>query len=255
MEWNITGVAIGTIFGEVLAFIVGLAVCWRLLDHSVRPSRNRILEFQAWKRLIALNADIMVRSFALLFAFAYFTSQGAAFGKVTLAANAVLMHFFMIAGYFLDGLATAAEQICGRAVGANYKYGFWRGLKLSGFWNMIMAIVCTIIFISFGPFLIDLMTTSQEVRNEAYAHLYWSAMIPLTGVLAFQMDGVFIGATWSRDMSVFMVLSLILYLLTWQLVKQPMGNHGLWFSLHVFVIARGITLFVRVPGNVRKTFG
>ncbi len=126
MGWQIEGVAIATVIGEVLAFGVGAIVCWKLLNNSVRPSRQHILNRPAWKRLINLNLDIMVRSFALLFVFAIFASQGAAYGEVTLAANAVLMHFFFVAGYFLDGLATAAEQIIGRAVGANYRAGFWR---------------------------------------------------------------------------------------------------------------------------------
>ena len=208
----------------------------------------------AWKRLINLNADIMIRSFALLFAFAYFTAQGAGFGEVTLAANAVLMHFFLISGYFLDGLATAAEQICGRAVGANYRQGFWKGLRLTTFWNVAMAMVCAAVFLLAGPFLIDLMSTSTEVRTEARTYLLWAALIPLSGVIAFQMDGVFIGATWSRDMSIMMLLSLVAYILLWQIVEAPLANHGLWLSLHAFLIFRGITLSLRVSPNVRKTF-
>jgi len=255
LEWQIEGVAIATVIGEVIAFMVGLIVCWKLLDHSVRPSKQRILERSAWKRLVNLNADIMVRSFALLFAFAYFTAQGAGFSEVTLAANAILMHFFLIAGYFLDGLATAAEQICGRAVGANYREGFWRGVRLSSLWNIIMALACSVLFVLTGPWLIDLMSTNTDVRATAHTYLLWAALVPLAGVLAFQMDGVFIGATWSRDMSIMMILSLMLYLLSWQLLKEPMGNHGLWLSLHLFLIIRGITLVFRLRPNVVKTFG
>ena len=68
--------------------------------------------------MMTLNRDIMIRSFALLAAFALFTRQGAQFGTLTLAANAVLMNFFLVGGYFLDGFATAAEQLAGRAIGA-----------------------------------------------------------------------------------------------------------------------------------------
>ena len=99
--WQIEGVAIATVIGEVLAFGIGCIVCWKLLDHSIRPSKQRVMDWTAWKRLINLNFDIMLRSFALLFAFAYFTAQAAKFGEVTLAANAILMHFFLIAGYLL----------------------------------------------------------------------------------------------------------------------------------------------------------
>ena len=254
LEWGIEGVAIATIIGEVLAFIIGIYICWRMLDHSIRPSRTRILNKAAWSRLVNLNADIMLRSFILLFAFAYFTAQGASFGDLTLAANAILMHFFLISGYFLDGLATAAEQIVGRSIGAKYRYGFWRGFKLTLFWSTLMAFICSLAFWLAGPSLIEVMTTIPEVRSEAMIYLAWAAFIPLSGMLAFQMDGVFIGATWSRDMSIMMIVSFVGYLFVWWLVKEPMGNHGLWLALHSFVIFRGITLSARLTPKVRQTF-
>ena len=254
LEWGIQGVAIATIIGEVLAFFVGCYVCWSKLDHAIRPSRARIMDKASWSRLVNLNADIMLRSFTLLFAFAYFTAQGAGFGDLTLAANAILMHFFLISGYFLDGLATAAEQIVGRSIGAKYKQGFWRGFKLTLLWSAIMAFVCSLVFWLAGPSLIALLTTIQEVRQEALIYLAWAAFIPLSGMLAFQMDGVFIGATWSRDMSIMMVVSLIGYLCVWWLVKDNMANHGLWLALHSFVIFRGLTLSTRLMPKVRQTF-
>ena len=254
LEWGIEGVAIATIIGEVLAFIIGIYVCWQTLDHSIRPSRTRIMNKTAWARLVNLNADIMLRSFTLLFAFAYFTAQGAGFGDLTLAANAILMHFFLISGYFLDGLATAAEQIVGRSIGAKYKQGFWRGFKLTLLWSATMATVCSLVFWTAGPSLIALMTTIPEVRQEALIYLVWAAFIPLSGMLAFQLDGVFIGATWSRDMSVMMIVSLIGYLAVWWLVKEPLANHGLWLALHSFVVFRGLTLSARLVPKVRQTF-
>lgn len=254
LEWGIEGVAIATIIGEVLAFFVGLWICWRMLDQSVRPSRTRIMEKSAWSQLVNLNSDIMVRSFTLLFAFAYFTAQGVGFGDVTLAANAILMHFFIISGYFLDGLAAAAEQIVGRAIGAKYKQGFWQGFKLTLLWSGVLAVICSLIFWLVGPSLIALMTTIPEVRQEALIYLVWVVFIPMSAVLAFQMDGVFIGATWSRDMSIMMIISLIGYLAVWWLVKDTLGNHGLWLALHSFVVFRGLTLSARLIPKVRQTF-
>jgi len=254
LGWEITGVAIATIIGELLAFIVGIVICWSLLDRSIRPSKKRVFDKPSWMRLINLNADIMIRSFALLLAFAYFTAQGAAFGEVTLAANAILMHLFLTAGYFLDGLATAAEQIIGKAVGANYKPAFWKGFKLTLFWSCVMALICTIIFWVFGSVIIELLTVNETVRQEAHIYLIWAALIPLTGMLAFQLDGVFIGATWSRDMSIMMIISLALYLISWQVLKAPFGNHGLWLALHLFLSFRAVTLAFRLGPNVKRTF-
>lgn len=117
-----------------------------------------------------------------------------------------------------------------------------------------MALACSLIFWLAGPSLIALLTTIPEVRQEALVYLAWAAFIPISGMLAFQMDGVFIGATWSRDMSIMMIVSLIGYLCVWWLVKDSMANHGLWLALHSFVIFRGLTLSARLMPKVRQTF-
>jgi len=254
MGYGLEGVAAATVVGETVALLIGGLICWRLLDASVRPSRQRVFERAALWRFANLNADIMVRSFVLLFAFAYFTSQSAGFGETTLAANAVLMNFFFLAGYFLDGLATAAEQIVGRAIGANYRPAFWKGVRLTLFWNVAMAVSLALLMYFIGETAIRLITTLEPVRQVAYEFLPYAAWIAITGVLAFQMDGIFIGATWSREMSLMMVLSLIVYLVAWQLL-EPYGNAGLWIALHVFLGVRGITLSARLPVKARQAFG
>ena len=254
LGYGLEGVAAATVVGETVATLVGLAICWRLLDHSVRPSRQRVFDRAALWRFANLNVDIMIRSFVLLFAFAWFTAQSAGLGETTLAANAVLMNFFMISGFFLDGLATAAEQIIGRAVGARYKPAFVTGIRLTMIWNALMAMGLTTLLWVFGDRLIDLITTLEPVRAEAQAYLVFAALTAVTGVLAFQMDGVFIGATWSREMSLMMVLSLVVYLISWHFLK-PLENTGLWIALHIFLGVRGLTLSARLPVKVRQTFG
>lgn len=254
LGWGIFGVAMATVVGEVVACIVGCLVCWRSLDHTTRPSRQRILDRPAWIRLVNLNGDIMLRSFALFFAFAFFTAQGARFGEITLAANAILLHFFLVSGFFLDGLATAAEQIIGRSIGAKYPEGFWRGFKLTLGWSLVMALACSAVFFVGGPSLIKLLTTNLEVRAAASIFLVWAALTPLTGVLAFHLDGVFIGATWSRDMSLMMLVSLVAYLAFWWITRESLANHGLWLSLHVFVLVRGLTLGLRLKPRAAATF-
>lgn len=250
---GIEGVAAATAMSELLAFLLGLLLCYPLLDRSTRPSRQQLLDRTALWRLANLNVDIMLRSFALLFAFAFFTAQGADLGEQTLAANAVLMNFFMIAGYFLDGLAAAAEQLVGRAIGANYRDGFIRSLKLTLSWNIVIAALLALVFWTFGEATITLITTLESVQAEAMEYLLLVALLPLTGVLAFQLDGVFIGATWSRDMSRMMLVSLGAYLIAcWWL--RDFANSGLWLALHVFLLVRGITLSARLPAKIRQTF-
>lgn len=251
--YGLPGVAAATVISELAATILGLIICWRLMDRNSRPSRARIANLEALKRFANLNADIMIRSFVLLSAFAFFTAQGARLGDTQLAANAVLMNFFVISGFFLDGLATAAEQIVGLSIGANYRPGFWRGFWLTLLWNVTLAGMLSHCFWFFGHQLIDLITTVEPVRAAAYDYLIFASLTAITGVLAFQMDGVYIGATWSREMSTMMVLSFIAYLVAWWFLRD-FGNAGLWIALHVFLIMRGITLSIRLPVRAKAAF-
>jgi MATE family multidrug resistance protein len=255
MAWGITGIAIATVIAEIAAVAAALPLCFLMMDRAVRPSRQALLDAAALRRLMSLNGDIMLRSFVLLFAFAFFTAQGTRFGEITLAANAVLMHFFLVGGFFLDGLATAAEQLVGRAIGANYREGFVRSLKLTTLWNVLMAAGLSLVFLLAGGFIVDLVTTLEPVRMEARQYLWLAALTPLTGVIAFQMDGVYIGATWSRDMSRMMLLSFAVYIAAWAVLTPSLGNTGLWLALHVFLLCRGVTLSALVPSRMRRSFG
>ncbi|PCI05863.1 MAG: MATE family efflux transporter [Hyphomicrobiales bacterium] len=254
LGWGIFGVAIATVIGEIVASLAGAFLCYRMLDHSKRPSRNIVLDGGALKRLLGLNFDIVLRNFALIFAFAFFTTQGARFGEVTLAANAILMHFFIMTAYFLDGLALAAEQLSGRAIGAKYRAGFWRAFKLTSAWNGGLAFVLASMLYLGGSTLIDFLTVLDSVRDEAKTYMLWACLTPITGVVAYQLDGVFFGGTWTREISKMMVVSLIIYVLIWWLTRDSMGNHGLWLSLNCFLVIRGILLLIRVGPVANATF-
>jgi Na+-driven multidrug efflux pump len=196
----------------------------------------------------------MIRSFSLLAAFALFTRQGAQFGTVTLAANAVLMNFFLIAGYFLDGFATAAEQLAGRAIGAHAPAPFRQAVRLTLIWGFGLAAVASLILLTAGARLVALVTTSVDVRAVADTYLPWAAFTALSGVLAFQMDGVFIGATWSRDMRNMMLLSFLAFSAALLTLAPAFGNNGLWASLHVFLLVRGVSLLAVLRLRVRTAF-
>jgi Na+-driven multidrug efflux pump len=196
----------------------------------------------AVRAMLALNGDIMIRSFCLLAAFALFARQGAGLGTVTLAANAVLMHLFMISSFFLDGFATAAEQLAGRAVGARARTPFLQAIRLTTVWGFGMALLCAAVFLLAGASLIGIITTATDVQVEALRYLPWAACTALSGVLAFQMDGIFIGATWSRDMRNMMLVSLLSFLVALWLLPPRFGNAGLWAALHIFLLCRGFSL-------------
>ncbi|MEM8749831.1 MAG: MATE family efflux transporter [Pseudomonadota bacterium] len=254
LGWGIEGVAWATVIAEGVAVLFGLALCWLAYARSGRPDWKRVFDGSALLRLFAVNRDIMIRSFCLLFAFAFFTAQGAKFGETQLAANAILMNFFLISGYFLDGFATAAEQLAGKAVGARYRPAFQAAVRLTLIWGFILAGIATAAFFLFGPWLIDTLTTVEDVRTAARTYLPWAALTALAGVVAFQMDGVYIGATWSVEMRNMMLISLAVYLLVCWAIIPVMGNHGLWLALEVFLGMRGITLFYRLRPNADRTF-
>jgi len=254
LGWGIAGVAWGTVIGETATAAVGLALVLVANGRGERLALTAVFDKGRFKRMIALNRDIMIRSFALLFAFAFFTAQGARSGDLVLAANAVLMNFFLVASYFLDGMATAAEQLAGRAVGARWRPAFDRAIRLTLIWSFGLALALSAALWFAGPLLIDLMTTSEEVRAAARVYLVWAAATPLLGALAFQMDGVFIGATWSKDMRNMMLVSLVAYLAIWWLATPVLGNHGLWLALLVFLSVRGVTLAWRCRVRAEKLF-
>ena len=254
LEWGVAGVAWATVTGETVGALTGFVLVNLRFDRQAHPSLKRVFDRPAFVRLMSINRDIMIRSLALLLVFALFVRQGAQFGAVTLAANAILLKFFMVAGYYLDGFANAAEQLAGRAIGANHRPAFDRAVRLNVFWGTGLAALTSVFFLLFGEAVVDLMTTAEAVRAEARRYIPWAAMTALAGVLAFQMDGVFIGATWSRDMRNMMVLSLVLFV-GLELVLVPLiGNHGLWLAFLAFLGARGLFLYLLLGSRADVAF-
>lgn len=254
LGWGVAGVAWGTVCGEVTAMLLGLMLIGSRFISMPKVAWRHIFAAAELRRMLALNGDIMIRSFVLMGAFILLTRQGAQLGTLTLAANAVLLHFFMVSSYCLDGFATAAEQLAGRAVGARYLPALRRAIRLTSLWSFALAGIASVLAVLFGDHLIGLITTAQAVKVEAMAYLPWAAFTALSGVLAFLMDGVFIGATWSRDMRNMMLLSFAAFIAALLLLGHYFGNHGLWASLHIFLIARGLSLLAILPRSVRATF-
>ena len=255
LGYGITGIAWATAMAEVVGAIIGLAVVLRSFRTSNAFPAPGTFEAAKLRALFVLNADILIRTFVLIGAFFVLTRVGAGFGPVTLAANAVLMNFFMISGFWLDGLANAAETVIGRSIGARCRPAFERGVWLTGLWSAALAVMVTMIFLAIGRPLIDFLTTVPEVRAIAYTHLPWAALTAVCGFLAFHMDGVYIGATWSHAMRNRMLMAFAGYCLALAALVPAFGNHGLWASLNVFLVLRGLLLLQRLPGLRDGLFG
>ncbi|VAW12755.1 DNA-damage-inducible protein F [hydrothermal vent metagenome] len=254
LDWGVEGVAWGTFIGQAVATVAGLALVTAIHGRSILVPWAVIFSADGFGRLLSINRDIMVRSAALIFAFGFFTVQGSRQSELILAANAVLMNFLMIAGYFLDGFATAAEQLVGTAIGRRSRAMVQRAVRLTVGWGIGLGGAASLVFLGLGPVFIDMITTSPEVRAAARQYLVWAALTPLAGVLAFEFDGVFIGATWGREMRNMMLVALAIGGVVWWLALPVLGNHGLWLALHAFLLARGLTLMARYPACLARAF-
>ncbi len=234
------GSAAGTLAAELLGALAGLFVVLRMYGDLFSVERKLILDREKILRMFAINRDIFLRNTALLFAFAFFTAQGARGGDIVLAANAILINLILVAAYFLDGFGTAAEQLCGQSLGARDAKGFRAAVRITSLWSFAFAAALAAAVPITGKPFIDFLTTEPQVRAYARDYLLFAALAPVAGALAYELDGVFAGATWTRDMRNLMLVSLAFYITSFYLLR-PLGNAGLWLSLLLFLLARGLT--------------
>jgi multidrug resistance protein, MATE family len=253
LEMGIAGAAIAAVVAEAAGLALGILIARRLVQGRLTVSRKTLLDREKLMRLLSVNRDIMIRTAALISAFLFFAAQGARAGDITLAANSVLNNFLLISGFFLDGLANAAEQLCGQAFGARDKKAFSGATRLVVSWGFGFALAVALVFALFGPALIDIMTANDAVRRAARDDLPFVIVSPLLAVFAFTFDGVYIGAAWARDMRNLMVLSLFIFFTAW-LALRSFGNAGLWGALLFLYAARGGLEALRYPALLKASF-
>ncbi len=249
------GIGYGTLIAEVSSAFVGLAVVWMFVRREGgRPSRQRILDRDRIRRMVLVNGDIMIRTLCLTFGFSWFAAQGAKISDVAVSANAILMQLFFMGSYMIDGFATVSEALVGQSVGAKSRQRYNTAVRISSQWAMVTGFLLSIAILLAGPWSIDVMSVNPDIRTFARAYLWWAALTPILGAACFQLDGIFIGATRTRDMRNMMILSLVIYLATGYALAPAFGNHGLWFALCLFFIVRGFTLYARMPALARDAF-
>lgn len=242
------GIGIGTAIAEWSTCAVALAVVWKVLqgrrgDDGPFLDWPRIADAARIRQSMAANGDILVRTLCLLFAFAWFANAGARFGDVTLAANHILLQLVSFSAFFLDGFAFVAEARVGAAWGARSRERFRRAVRLTSELAIGTAAVLSLAILLLGQPAVSALTSLPLVREAAFAYLPWAGVYVLVSVAAFQLDGVFIGATRTREMRNAGVISLAAFLLAaWPLTKA-WGNHGLWVAFIIYVIARAGALW------------
>ncbi len=253
-DLGIAGAAVAAVIAEAAGLAIGGMIAQRLTSGHPPLSRAHLFERDKLMRMLAVNRDIMIRTASLIAVFLFFTAQGARSGDAILAANAVLNNFLLVSAFFLDGLANAAQQLCGHAYGARSREQFSGAVRLVVFWGFAFALAVAASFALCGPALIDIMTASDDVRRIARDFLLFVIVSPLLSVFAFAFDGVYIGATWARDMRNLMLASLAIFLTAW-FALRGFGNYGLWGALLVHYAARGGLQALAYPVLVKRSFG
>ena len=246
-HWGVEGVAIATFLAEWTGLGLGLWLARFGFMGGLWRNWVQIFDRVRLRRMAVVNGDIMIRSVLLQAAFTSFLFLGARFGDTTLAANQVLLQFMYITAYAMDGFAYAAEALIGQALGAHNRQVFRRSVYLTSFWGVISVVVMTVAFAVWGGWIIDVMATAPDVRMEARQYLPWMVLAPITGVACWMLDGIFIGATRSGDMRNMMLISVLIYVASLWVLLGPFGNHGLWASMIMFFIVRGVTLGWKYP--------
>jgi len=239
---KVAGVALGTLLAQYIGLVMAVYF-WKThfkryfhLDWTKKVLQNKdeILRF------LRVNRDIMLRTLCILSVTTFFTSMGARQGNLTLAANAILIQFFYLFSYFMDGFSNAGEALAGQYHGAHDILNFKKTVHLVFCWATILSLFCSVVYLLLGKFLLSLLTNNQEVMNLASQYFEWTILVPLVGFAAFIWDGIFIGITATRYLFLSMFLATCGYFIAFALTFPTWGNHGLWFSFCLFLLLRGL---------------
>ncbi|WP_438971372.1 MATE family efflux transporter [Methylophaga sp.] len=248
------GVAFASVMAEYigLIFAIGLLSKRQLALKEIKLKRElrRLVEN---RKELNLHGNFMLRTFCLIFSFAFFTNQGAQQGDVALAANMVLLNFITFMAFVLDGFANATEVMSGNAIGLSDKTMLKQSLILNGFWSFFVACLFSMVYYVFGNQIIALLTSIDVVANTASEYRFWVVLAPLIGVWSYLFDGLFVGATLGREMrNTMLIATFACYLPAWYLL-QDFDNHGLWAALMVLLAARGVSQSFYLPKILNQT--
>lgn len=252
--WGVEGVAGATVLAEVSGAVVGAYLVHRRLKKlpSVSMTRAIILNPTKLKALVGVNGDIFIRTLCLVTAFAIFTAEGAKFGTVVLAANAILLHFLEFAAFGMDGFAHAAEALVGRAAGRGDRRGFQQAVRTAFLWCGLLSLVVSGVYLLAGDAIVAMITTQEPVRAAAADYLLWAAAMPVVSFWCFIFDGIFLGATRSRALRNAMLVSTAIYVALVYGIASGYDNHALWAAMTVFMALRAITLAIAYPALLRS---
>jgi MATE family multidrug resistance protein len=255
--WGVAGVAAATLLSEGGKTLALLAVT--ALEGPARAALAAAGRSATWSAsdmgaLLRLNRDLFLRTLLLTAAILLLTRQGAQQGPLVLAANGILYQLFILSALILDGFESSAQVLCGEAVGARDRRRFdalVRALILRG---LAGGALFSLVYAAAGGALAASFSTDPAVVATTLAYVPWAVLLPVLGVSSYVLDGVFIGATWTRAMLITMGAACAVYAVC-LFASAGMGNHGLWLAFSLFLAARAAAQAAMLPGLRRRTFG
>ena len=251
---NIFGVALGTLIASYITIII-----FSFYTHSfivkkfkIIPKFERLIVKSKLLKLFNINFDIFIRTLFLTFSFLWVTYLGSKLGEDYLAVNAILMQFIILAAFFLDAYAFSTEGIVGYTVGRRNKTSFLSVVKNSIQLSFFTALIISILYLIFFKNIINLITDIEILRFISYKHIFWIIIIPPLASFCYQLDGIFIGASQTQEMRNAMIVSVLCFIGISIYLSQHFDNHGIWFSLTVFMVLRALTLQFYFKKILRK---
>lgn len=235
---KIEGVALGTLISQYTALLLAVIFCLTKFDVKQHFELKAILDINTLKRFFQINRDIFLRTLCLIAVTTYFTSAGSTQGELTLAANTLLMQFFIIFSYFMDGFAYAGEALGGRYFGAHDRLNFQRVTRCLFAWGGALSVLFFFIYFLSGTSLLHLLTNDSQVINRAQQYLPIIYFIPLISFAAFLFDGLYIGTTATRYMLISMFCASAAFFVLINVCT--LSNTLLWLAFLVYLGGRGL---------------
>tara|TARA_Y100001970_G_C14240011_1_gene864309 strand:+ start:2170 stop:3495 length:1326 start_codon:yes stop_codon:yes gene_type:complete len=244
LDLNVVGVALGTLLSSYITIFLFLIFTYFFITKKFQiiPKLENLIITSKLIKLFSINFDIFIRTFFLTFAFLWFTYLGSKLGEDYLAVNAILMQFVIFASFFLDAYAFSTEGIVGFAIGRKNKKTFLTVVKNSIQISFFTSLAISLLYLIFFKQVINVITDVEILRFISYKHILWILIIPLIASFCYQLDGIFIGATQTKEMRNAMMISVVSFIVSSIYLSKYLGNHGLWFSLLLFMLFRSLTL-------------
>ena len=244
LNLNIFGVVLGTLIASYVTVIIFLAYTYKYIkdEFQISLSFDRLFISSKIFKLFVINFNIFIRTLFLTFSFLWITYLGAKLGEDFLAVNAILMQFTILAAFFLDAYAFSTEGVVGFAIGKRNQKSFLLVVNNSIQLSFITALFISIFYLIFFKQIINLITDIEILRFISYKHAFWIIIIPPIASFCYQLDGIFIGASQTKEIRNAMIISVASFIVISIYLTKYFGNHGLWLSLILFMILRSLTL-------------